>query len=327
MADNIEGTLGWGIIGAGRIARSAIAPAIHYAGNSHLVAVASRDARRAAAIRLECHADASCGSYEALLAHPGVQAVYIGLPNGLHEEWIIKSAEAGKHVLCDKSLAFTRESALRCREACRRAGVLLMEGFMYRHHPQWIHVRDLLGAGAVGQIRTITAHLTGVLNNDVDHRWSAELGRGAMYDVTCYGINAARYLAGVEPRTVAAAGRLRAPHVDLASHVALAFPNDITASVHGALDVAASQGLVVQGTTGTLEMMRPFIPGYDPAPLRLWRDGRVEDITVGGANHFLHQIEHFANCALTGAPLGYPAEDGVENATVCEKAMRQIMEG
>src|SRR5690606_26517988 len=143
MQLDIEGSDGmgvqkirWGIIGAGNIARHAIAPAIGYSTNGRLVAIASREPVRAAAIALETGAETSVGSYAALLERNDIDAVYIGLPNGLHEQWTIAAAKAGKHVLCEKSLTLSSASALRMRKACADAGVLLMEAFMYRHHPQ-----------------------------------------------------------------------------------------------------------------------------------------------------------------------------------------------
>ncbi|CAN5183049.1 Gfo/Idh/MocA family oxidoreductase [soil metagenome] len=313
--------LRWGIIGPGNIARYAIAPAIRYSSNGRLLIIGSREPVRAAAIALETEAETSVGSYEALLKRDDVDAVYIGLPNGLHEEWTIAAAKAGKHVLCEKSLTLTEASALRMRAACAKANVLLMEAFMYRHHPQWIRVRDLLNEGAIGQVRSISAHLCGNLTNGADHRWSTELGGGALHDVTCYGINMARYLTGAEPISVKASAELVKRGVDRTSHAVLEFPGGILANVHGSLSSYGSQGLCVYGTDGMLMVEKPVIPGFEPTMLYLHRESRVEPIQISGANHFLHQVEHFAACVADGK-LQYPAEDGVANVAACEKAQK-----
>lgn len=314
----------WGIIGPGNIARYAIAPAIRYSSNGTLHAVASRSAARGAALALEAGAATSFGSYEKLLETREIDAVYIGLPNGLHEEWVLRAAEAGKHILCEKSLTFTAESAARMKQACAARGVVLMEAFMYRHHPQWYHVRDAIYQGRIGEIVSISASLGGTLANRDDHRWSAELGRGALYDVTCYGINVARYLTGREPLRVQAAGTMLTPLVDKSTSVLLEFDGGIIASVHGSLVSDSMQGLQVIGTEGTLTVPHPFIPNNDPTTIRIVRREKVEELVVGGANQFLHQVEHFASCALTGGGLRYPAEDGLANVTACELAARSL---
>lgn len=314
----------WGIIGAGNIARHAIAPAILESANGFLYAVASRGKERAEAIAQELGVSIACGSYEELLQLPEVDAVYIGLPNGLHEEWAIKAAQAGKHVLCEKSLAMTSSAAHRMRDEFQAHGVLLMEAFMYRHHPQWVRVHEILCSGEIGEIKSITAHLGGTLNNVQDHRWSAELGGGALFDVTCYGINAARYLLNAEPTRVQAIASLRVPGVDESSHVLMEFPGGVLASAQGTLSGHHAQGVRVVGTNGVLDIERPFV--CNPEPTRLWltQEGKPkEEILIAGANQFKHEVEHFAECILSGNALKFPAEDGVANTVVCEKVARK----
>jgi predicted dehydrogenase len=314
----------WGIIGPGNIARHAVAPAIRWSSNGSLQSVASRSAARAAALALETGAESSCGGYDKLLERDDVDAVYIGLPNGLHEEWVLKAAAAGKHVLCEKAITFTAESATRMAEACNQAGVLLMEAYMYRHHPQWYHVRDRLYGGQIGDLRLIQAHLTGTLENAADHRWSTELGRGALYDVTCYGVNMARYVSGREPVAVSAKARLRAPGVDESSAAVLEFDGGLVAVVSGSLAAHNSQGLRIIGTEGEIVVERPVIPGMESTPVRIHTKSGSEELTVGGANHFLHMVEHFASCVLSGSGLRYPGEDGVANTRVLEAIAKAL---
>src|SRR5262249_37733733 len=141
---------------------------------------------------------------EAMLADPEVEAVYIGLPNGLHEEWAVRCAEAGKHVLCDKSLTMTLAAARRVAGAVPSRGLRVVEGDMYRHHPQWGLVGSLLAEGAIGTVRMVRASFCGRFDKPTNHRWSASLGGGALWDLTCYCVNVARFLTGAEPVRVAA---------------------------------------------------------------------------------------------------------------------------
>ena len=134
--------LRWGILSTARIARTRFIPGVRASTEGTVAAVASRDAGRARAVAAELEIPRAHGSYEALLADPGVDAVYIGLPNGLHPEWTVRAAAAGKHILCEKPAARTRADAARMAAAARDAGVILMEAFMYRLHPQHARVPE-----------------------------------------------------------------------------------------------------------------------------------------------------------------------------------------
>jgi predicted dehydrogenase len=310
----------WGILGCGAIAQAALAPAIRWSANGTLLAVASRDPNAAANKARLVGALRAYGSYAALLEDPEVEAVYVGLPNGLHEEWVVKAAQAGKHVLCEKSLGLSHASAKAMAHAAKAKQVRLVEAFMYRHHPQWEVVRRLLADGAIGEVRALRAGLTGRAPA-ADHRFSP-LGGGALYDVTCYGIDVARYLFGAEP--LGCVGRAAwvnprtTPPVDTSSVAALDFPGGRTATVSGSLLCTAEQYLVVTGTLGRLEVERPFIPEWNPTRIWVDRDGQRTEHVVGGANQFLHQVEHFASLVLDPERDAYPAEDGVGNARVLE---------
>ena len=139
------------------------------------------------------------GSYEALLADPEVDAVYIPLPNHLHAEWTIAAARAGKHVLCEKPLAMTAADAERMIEACRVAGVLLMEAFMYRLHPSWVAVRELVAGGRIGRLTAVHSWFSYYNDDPANIRNIRAFGGGALYDIGCYSVNLSRMLFGAEP--------------------------------------------------------------------------------------------------------------------------------
>jgi predicted dehydrogenase len=322
--------IGWGIMGCGWIATEAVAPAIQWSQNGRLVAIASRDHDVAAAKAAETGAQRAYSPYEAMLDDPEIDAVYIGLPNGMHEEWALRCAQAGKHVLCEKSLTLTLPSARRMAAAFAPRGLRLVEAFMYRHHPQWSLVRSLLDEGAIGTLRIVRASFCSRFDKPHDHRWSAALGGGTLWDLTCYGVNAARYVTGVEPvRAAAFADAQTQEGVDASTQASLEFEGGMLASVSGSLRTGRDQSLVIDGDEGTIEVVRPFVPGWDPTHVVLRRGfGREERrFEVGGANQFLHQAEHFASLVLEPARAVWPAEDGVRNVAACAAIERSWRSG
>ncbi len=309
----------WGILGCGSIASSAIIPAIRWAGAGELLAIASRSLERAKAKAAENGAPRAYGSYDELVADRDVDAIYIGLPNGVHARWAIAAANAGKHVLCDKSLALDVDSAMAARRAFSERGLRLVEGFMYRHHPQWTLVRNLLESGVIGPVRHVRAWFRATLDDPNDHRWSKTLGGGALFDVTCYAINAVRLVSRAEPVRARAIARFREDGVDESTDALLELPGGVTASVHGSLRAPFEQGVVVSGERGRIVVERPFVPEWDPVEVVV-ETGATRQKTVhrvGGANHFLHMIEHATRCFRDSGALLFPAEDGVANVTAC----------
>jgi xylose dehydrogenase (NAD/NADP) len=316
--------IGWGILGCGWIATKAIAPAIERSNGGRLVAVASRTPDVAAAKARETGAARAYAPYDAMLDDPDVDAVYIGLPNGLHDEWALRSAQAGKHVLCEKALTMTLASARRMAGAFTTRGLRLVEAFMYRHHPQWPIVLDLLAQRAIGTPHVVRASFCGRWDKPLDHRWSAALGGGALWDLTCYGVDVVRYLTRAEPfRATAIAESQTSEGVDESTQASLELPGGILASVTGSLRAGPDQSLMIAGEEGSIEVARPFVPDADPALVVLRRKGSARfaeerRFEVEGANHFLLQVEHFASLVLDAKRPTWPAEDGVRNVAVCE---------
>ncbi len=315
--------IGWGIIGCGRIATNSVAPAIQWSKNGRLVAIASRDRRVAEAKARDLGAARAYAPYEALLDDPEVHAVYIGLPNGMHEEWAVRCAQAGKHVLCEKSLTLSLASARRMAEAFSTRGLRLVDAFMYRHHPQWRLVRGLLDEGAVGKVLMVRVGFCYRLDDPRDHRWSATLGGGALWDLTCYGVNVARFVTGAEPVRVAAFADSRTPEgVDAMTQGSLELSNGVLASVAGSMRGGSDNSVTIDGDQGTIEVPCAFLPRWERMFVVLRRPGRggatERRFEVQGANHYLHQAEHFAHLVENPTLAAWPAEDGVRNVAVCE---------
>ncbi|HLM34334.1 MAG TPA: Gfo/Idh/MocA family oxidoreductase, partial [Gaiellaceae bacterium] len=190
----------WGIVSTAHINRLLI-PGAHASPKVELVAVASRDQARADDYAREWEIPRAHGSYEALLADPEIEAVYISLPNNLHVEWSIRALEAGKHVLCEKPLTRHADGAEEAFDAAERADRVLSEAFMYRHNPQTTRLKSLVDEGAIGELRLVRASFSFAMYDDQNIRLRPELDGGSLMDVGCYCVSGSRLLAG-EPETV-----------------------------------------------------------------------------------------------------------------------------
>lgn len=215
--------LNWGIISTARINRRLIPP-IKQAERSKLMAVASRDVDKARAYADEWSIPLSFGSYEAMLAAPEINAVYISLPNTMHHEWTLKAAEAGKHILCEKPLAMTVKEVDEMVAAAKANDVVLMEAFMYQTHPQLAKLKAVLKEGLIGQVQLIKAHFSFTLNAGAQNiRLNNDLGGGAVWDVGCYPISFCQAVAGEPPTNVFAFQQLGETGVDVVFAAQLKF--------------------------------------------------------------------------------------------------------
>lgn len=263
--------LNWGIITTGMIARK-FATDLRQSQTGRLVAVGSRSRAEAEKFAADFGGVHAHGSYEALLADPEVGAVYIGTPHPWHAEWAIKAAAAGKHILCEKPLTLRLADTERVIAAAQKHGVLLMEAYMYRFHPQTKKVVELVRNGALGELRLIRASFNLLMNFDPGHRmFKKSLGGGTILDLGCYPVTYSRHIAGavqgkefVEPVEFHGTGRLR-PEVgtdDFATAVAR-FPGDILAELSCGATVLNDNTVQIHGTKGWLDVPNPFTPGLE----------------------------------------------------------------
>jgi predicted dehydrogenase len=274
--------LAWGILGTGNIARK-LAEGIRESTRGHLAAVGSRDTAKARAFAAECGVPRAFGSYEEVLTSKEVQAVYIALPNHLHAEWTVRCAEAGKHVLCEKPLAVNRAEAERAIEAVRKAGVFLMEAFMYRCHPQTARLIEALRSGVIGEVRLIQSSFCfnmGVQPENI--RLSNPMAGGSIMDVGCYPVSMARLIAGtvggnafLNPSEVRGAGHLDGrTRVDHQAAASLKFPGGCVAALSCATHVQADNTLRIWGSEGMIAVPVPWKPAAKDA--RILLQGRGE---------------------------------------------------
>jgi D-xylose 1-dehydrogenase (NADP+, D-xylono-1,5-lactone-forming) len=319
--------LRFGVLSTARIGLTQFIPAAKVSDLGEVVAIASRDGSRAADAAQRLGIPRSHGSYEALLADSEVDAVYISLPNSLHREWTIRAAQAGKHVLCEKPVAQRAAVAEEMADACRRAGVLLMEAFMYRHHPQQQRVQALLADGVVGGSKLIRASFCFFMRSpDGNIRVNRDLEGGALMDVGCYTVNVARFLFQAEPVEVTAFQHVPAQYgVDMTFAALLRFPGDRLAVIDSSFEVGSGGKYEVSGPNGSIRVDRAFTPGDTDVTVRVTAGGGQEEV-IAGTNQYAREIDHFVRSVRAGHVLA-PAEDGVANTRVIEALYRSAREG
>jgi len=321
--------LRWGILSTAGIAREKVIPGIQGADRCRIVAIASRDAARAIEVAREAGIPTAHGSYEALLADPTVDAVYIPLPNHLHVEWTIAAARAGKHILCEKPLALTSEDAERMIEVADREGVRLMEAFMYRLHPSWAAVRELVASGRIGKLVAVQSWYSYFNDDPTNIRNIGEFGGGALFDIGCYCVNLSRMLFGGEPARVEAS-ILRDPRsgVDIVTGGLLEFVDGV-ASFTCSTRAEDDQRVHVYGTDGRISIGIPFnIPPDRPTQIFVTHGGQppvnpaTETITFETADPYSVEAAAFAAAILDGGPTPLPPQDAVANLRVIERLFR-----
>jgi predicted dehydrogenase len=302
-----------------------VIPAMQTSELARVDAIASRSPDRAAEAADRFGIPRSCGSYQELLADPASEAVYIPLPNHLHAEWAVAAAEAGKHVLCEKPLAMTAAEARGIVEACDRAGVKLMEAFMYRLHPLWVETVRAVAAGEIGELRAVQTVFCYHNDDPTNIRNIPETGGGALYDIGCYAINVARLLFGSEPTAVSGAIR-RDPVLgtDVVTSALLDFDGR-HASFTCATQLEPSQRVEILWTSGRLVVEIPFNIPPD-RPTRLLRisggeppvDPGVEVVEIPTADPYTVQADAFSLAIRLDEDVPIPTADAVANLEVID---------
>ncbi|MGI8479043.1 MAG: Gfo/Idh/MocA family protein [Gaiellaceae bacterium] len=260
-----------------------------------IVAVASRDGARARAYAHEHRIARPHGSYEALLADPDVDAVYVSLPNGLHHEWTMRALAAGKHVLCEKPYSRQPAEVEEAWDAASAGGLVLAEAFMYRHHPQIRRTKELVEAGAIGRLRMIRSSFSVRLLDLGDIRMLSDLDGGALMDLGCYCVNASRLLGG-EPEHVLGEQVLAPSGVDFDFLGTMRFPGDVVAQFEAFFSLPSRQRLEAVGEQGAVVLDAPWRPDWG-FTVTLARGEEVEIVYVQQADSYCLELEDFAASA------------------------------
>lgn len=320
----MTGPIRWGILSTANIALKRFIPGVKLSRNGTIAAIASRDLMKAKTAAEAHDIPKAYGSYEELLADADIDAIYNPLPNALHAEWTAKAAAAGKPILCEKPLATGTAEALRMIEVCAYNDVLLMEAFMYRFHPQHARVRELIDAGTIGELRAVRASFSFLLEpfQKKNVRLQHDLGGGALADVGCYAVNAARMLFGEEPLWASAQWDVREQFgVDVSTAGVLCFSDRRMATIDCGFRASTYGTYTAIGTKGHIDVPDAFVPDGDVAIVITTGSERREE-RLPAVHQFALEAEEFADCLLSGRPLRIPPLDAVANLHVIDALAR-----
>ena len=280
-----------GLLSAARI-NAKLAAGARASARAEVVAIASRDLAKARAQADELGVARAHGSYEELLADETIDAVYVSLPNGLHHEWTMRALAAGKHVLCEKPYSRHPAEVDEAYDTAERAGLVLAEAFMWRHHPQAIRLAELVAQGAVGELGHVRASFSFLLTDSGNIRLSPDLDGGAVMDLGCYCVSGVRLLAG-EPLRCSAIERRTAGGVDVRLAGVLEHARGVTSQIDCAFDLPFRCALEAIGSTGSLLVRDPWhctSPGIEHAR----EDGSVEQLEIAPANPYACELDDLA---------------------------------
>lgn len=308
-----------GVLGAARIAPSALIAPARDSDAAEVVAVAARDAARARAYASKHGIAKPYDSYQALLDDPDVDAVYNPLPNGLHGRWTLAAIEAGKHVLCEKPFTANADEAHAIEPAANGSGLVVMEAFHYRYHPLAHRMREIVDSGELGTLQHVSAAFCFPLPKFDDIRYDYRLAGGATMDAGSYAVHIARLLGGEEPEVTSARAKLRDPRVDRAMRAQLRFPSGHTGTVtcsmwsRDALRISAR----AVGDAGELRVLNPIAPQFwHRLSVRTANGRRVERFPRRAS--YAYQLDAFTNAIRNGEPVLTPPADAVANMAVID---------
>ena len=321
-----DGALRLGILGAARIAVGGIIPAAARTEAVEVTAVATRGGEKARAVREAAPEAELFEDYASLIESAEVDAVYVPLPNSMHVEWTLKALEAGKHVLCEKPFSLDAEGAERAVEAARSARLALMEGFMYRLHPQTVRLAQLLREGVVGEVRQAIAEFGHRLDDPEDVRGVGALGGGSLGDVGCYCVSGLRLAFGVEPRRATAFGRFDEDGADRELAGVLEFDEGL-AFVSCSISSARRERLEIVGADGHIILNAPFRPDKAGGEIEIVRGDEASTEHFGQSDPYRLELEEFAAAIREGRNLAVGPREILGNARAIEAILESARSG
>ena len=330
MMNNKE-NLRWGILGAARINQQ-LMPAIVDAKNSTLVAIASRRPG-AAEETLKKYAPQQNNvtiydSPEALLEDNSIQAVYIPLANKDHAEWTLRAIEQGKHVLCEKPMALTVSDIEAIETAAQKHNVTVMEGFMYRFHPQHVRVKEIIDSGLIGEVRSVRSCFSYLMQPAREYRIDNTIdnGSGAMWDIGCYAIHAARLpFYNETPIAVTAMAKHIATGADISCNGIIDFGDGKYAHFDFGFEHARRAEYEIIGTKGGLKCHNVWAKQTETPMISWWTEaGQQHHEELPLANHFRLEVEHFSDCVLNNKKTALPLKDAKENCLIITATLKAV---
>lgn len=323
--------LRWGILGCASIAKRSVIPGIRLSEHNEVKAIASRSIETAQATAEELHIPMAYGSYEEMLADPQLDVIYIPLPNHLHKEWSIKAARAGKHVLCEKPIALNSIEAAEMAQVAREENVIIAEAFMYRYHPRYKLIKQMIADGEIGEIRHIRGGFTFNNGDSIDNvRYVKEWGGGSLYDVGCYPISAARYILEREPIATTMQAMFSQKHggVDMMASGLLEFSDDVALAFDCGMWAAPRSPLEIIGTDGVIELPNAFLSHTEEGSYFYVRKGdEVREIKTPYYNSYALQADALARTIRGEEQQLFPLEDAVANMKALEACLKSAETG
>lgn len=333
MSNQDQDKLRWGILGAARV-NERLLPAIVEAANAELVGIASRRSG-ASAQTVEKYAPEQqhircLDNLDALLKDEDIQAIYLPMANHEHAEWALRAIEHRKHVLCEKPMALTVADIDAIEAAARRYRVTVMEGFMYRFHPQHARVLELIHSGLIGEVRSVRASYSFMMRPARMYRLAEDVSRGggAMWDIGCYAIHSLRMFFQKAPRTVTALSKYVESGADVSTSGVLDFGDGKFGHFDFSFERARRCEYEIVGTLGGIKCHVVWqLPGDEPVISWWTEDGRSAEERLPVANHFRLEIEHFSDCVLKGKDPQLSFEDARDNCRTIVAALQSAAEG
>lgn len=319
----------WGVLSTARIGVLKVIPALQQGQYCEVRAIASRDIAKARAAAAALAIPKAYGSYEELIADPEIEAVYIPLPNQLHVPWSIKALKAGKHVLCEKPIGMSSQEGERLlEEANAHPGMKVMEGFMYRHHPQWRRAKQLVDDGKIGELRTIQSFFS-YSNTDADDiRNQLDTGGGGLMDIGCYSVSLSRFIFDDEPeRVIGIIDRDPQFQTDRLASGIMDFGAG-TSTFTCSTQLSPYQRATIFGADGHIDIEVPFNAPPDE-PCRIWhhRGNEVEEILFEVCDQYTIQGDLFSKAILEDGDVPTPLADAVANMRVIESLVESAKNG
>lgn len=330
---NNQAKLNWGILGAARV-NERLLPAILQASNARLIGIASRRPGAAAETRVKfapCYPDIlTYDNPETLLTNPDIQAVYLPMANHEHAEWALRAIAHGKHVLCEKPMALTVTDIDAIESAAQQHKVTVMEGFMYRFHPQHARVQEIIKSGLIGEIRSVRTSFSFMMKPARMYRLAEPVirGGGAMWDIGCYAIHSLRLFFEQPPLSVTALAKYIESGADVSTSGILDYGSGKFAQFDFSFERARRCEYEIIGSKGGLKCHVVWqLPGDVPVISWWTEDGREGLERMPASNHFNLEIEHFSDCVLNNKLPQLSFSDARENCRVIVAAMQSAATG
>ncbi len=318
----------WGVLSVSEHYGLRVHTNLHKSPLVQLRGIASRNKKRAEEAARALGMPRAYGSYEELLADKEIEAVYIPLPNHLHAEWVKKAADAGKHVLCEKPFAMNAQEAEQAIAHAKGKGVLVMEAFMYRYHPQWKRAREIVKAGELGAVHAVSTLFSFMLKDPKNIRNIVATGGGAIPDIGCYAVSSARFLIGREPtRVISLIHRDPQLGTDILSSGILDFGTARSMFTIGT-QTHPWQRVDVLGSDGELSVLLPFNPYPDtPMQVSVTTGLGTRQVYAPLTDHYVEMFEAFSRAVREGGSAPTPPEDAIANMKVLDALFKSEKSG